>query len=240
MNSSSDRPASLDRQGLGSNAREGNLAHPDTEPISAIRPRPLKRAFDVCLSASAILLLTPLLVAIAVAITLEGLKLGRRIPVLYGERRISRGRPFTLWKFHTIRPDLDLGPDSGVISVKHLERKENLSRVGRFLQNYYLDELPQLFSILRGQMSFVGPRPMVAFDYQREIDRRIVLRKWIPAGLTGQFQVQKGIGKFRERRVSLDMEYFDKYVCCGHLALLVYDLNLIRKTAGTLLRGGGW
>ena len=199
--------------------------------------RPLKRILDLCITVPVLVLFLPVLVTVALGIKLEGWARGKRAPVFYRETRISRGRPFPIWKFRTVRADVDLASEQ---SVKLLESEANLTRVGRFLQAHYLDELPQLFNVFMGQMSLVGPRPVDPRIYEIEVGAGVDLRSWIPAGLTGQFQVQKGVGDFRERRVALDQAYFDKYRSCGNLGLVAHDLRLLGRTFKTLVRGGGW
>lgn len=111
----------------------------------------LKRAFDVVVSAIALLLLSPLLVVIAVLV-----KLGSRGPVLYrGERIGLHGQPFRIMKFRT----MVVGADRGSSATGANDPR--ITRTGRFLRQYKLDELPQFLNVLNGEMSLVGPRPEV-------------------------------------------------------------------------------
>lgn len=112
----------------------------------------LKRIFDVAVSAGALVITAPIMVLAALAI-----KIGSRGPVLYRQARIGRGgRPFTILKFRTMVPGADeLGGSSTPTD------DPRVTRVGRFLRRYNLDELPQLFNVLKGDMSIVGPRPEV-------------------------------------------------------------------------------
>ena len=111
----------------------------------------LKRAFDLLVSGLMLVVLAPLLAGIVVAI-----RLGSRGPAIFRQERAGRnGRPFTFYKFRTMRLDVDPfgpSPKSGA--------DPRLTRIGRFLREYSLDELPQLVNILRGDMSLVGPRPL--------------------------------------------------------------------------------
>jgi lipopolysaccharide/colanic/teichoic acid biosynthesis glycosyltransferase len=118
--------------------------------ITGSRPMPGKRAFDVVVSAVAVVLLVPVLVGIALAV-----KLDSPGPVLYRQRRVSRGgRLFWLYKFRTMVVDADrLAPNVSATG------DPRVTRVGRFLRRTYLDELPQLLNVLLGDMSLVGPRP---------------------------------------------------------------------------------
>jgi lipopolysaccharide/colanic/teichoic acid biosynthesis glycosyltransferase len=112
-------------------------------------PHPGQRGFDLALAAMLALMLWPLAALIAVAILLAD---GR--PVLFGSERIGAGgRPFTLWKFRTMVP----GSDDGVATGG--DKAARVTVLGRYLRHARLDELPQLWNVLRGEMAFVGPRP---------------------------------------------------------------------------------
>ena len=111
-----------------------------------------KRVYDAAFSALGLVALSPLLAAIAVAI-----KLADRGPVFFRQQRIGRGgTPFTMWKFRTMV--VDAGSSGALLTAKHDTR---VTRIGRWLRRTKLDELPQLWNVLRGDMSLVGPRPEV-------------------------------------------------------------------------------
>lgn len=111
-----------------------------------------KRIFDLAAAATGLALLSPFLVAIALLV-----KLGSRGPVFYrGERTGLNGKPFRIFKFRTMVADAETkgGPSTALNDPR-------ITRIGKFLRRYKLDEMPQLFNIMKGQMSFVGPRPQV-------------------------------------------------------------------------------
>jgi lipopolysaccharide/colanic/teichoic acid biosynthesis glycosyltransferase len=112
----------------------------------------VKRGFDLFVGGLALALLSPLLLTIAIAVWLEG-----RAPVFYRGVRIGRGGvPFRIWKFRTMCVDAEgVGPSSTSAD------DSRLTRIGRLLRRFKLDELPQLLNVVRGEMSFVGPRPQV-------------------------------------------------------------------------------
>lgn len=113
----------------------------------------MKRLLDVLLTGMALLLLSPFFLLIAIAIILDS-----RGGVFYSQERIGRGeKPFRMYKFRTMRPAADR---EGLLSLGSSDQR--ITKVGHFLRRYKLDELPQLWNILRGQMSIVGPRPEVA------------------------------------------------------------------------------
>jgi lipopolysaccharide/colanic/teichoic acid biosynthesis glycosyltransferase len=112
----------------------------------------MKRGFDIVMAFTALVLLIPLMIVVAMFI-----KLDSEGPVLFRQQRVGRGfRPFWIYKFRTMRKSV--GQDGSQVTVGNDSR---ITRVGRFLRQTKLDELPQLINILRGDMSFVGPRPEV-------------------------------------------------------------------------------
>ena len=155
-----------------------------------------KRMLDVALSLGLVLLLSPVMVLIAVGILLEGLvRPASRGPIFLSEPRGSEGRIFRIPKFRIIRMDVfrRISAEQKYLHIKPMERvPENLTTVGSFLKKFYLDELPQLFSILRGEMSFVGPRPWPLEPYYDELEQGILRKKLIRPGLTGLVQASKG------------------------------------------------
>ena len=169
-------------------------------PIEALGPRSLengvsssriKRVLDVSLSLILLLLLMPLVTLIAVVIRVEG-----NGPLLYVSRRIGRhGRPFTFYKFRTVVVNADLLKDDlkrrnerDAILLK-ISNDPRVTRVGRFLRKYSLDEIPQLVNVLRGDMSLVGPRPSLVSEVEQYDPQHFLLLMVLP-GMTGLWQVQ--------------------------------------------------
>ena len=194
--------------------------------------RMLKRALDLAGATAGIVLGAPLLLACAIAI-----KLDSRGPVLFRQRRIGRGgEPFTLLKFRTMVVDADARREelrslSGDPDWLKLDRDPRVTRVGRFLRSTSLDELPQLWNVLVGQMSIVGPRPLI--DSEDEL-----IAGWsrtrldLAPGVTGLWQV---LGRteipFRDM-VSLDYIYVTNWS-------LWLDLKLIARTVPAVLSRRG-
>ena len=182
--------------------------------------RARKRAFDLVLGSAALLLASPLLTALALAIRLDtpGPSLFRQIRLGLG------GRPFTIFKFRTMtHGSTHLG--TGLETSRDDFR---ITRAGRWLRNLRLDELPQLFNVLRGEMSLVGPRPLLPefLPYYSALDRR---RLEALPGMTGWQQVNGAARHGWAERVALDVWYVD------HLGLLL-DLRILWLTVGVLLR----
>jgi lipopolysaccharide/colanic/teichoic acid biosynthesis glycosyltransferase len=160
----------------------------------------VKRLFDILFSLLAILILLPVFAVIIVAI-----KLGSRGPAVFRQTRAGKGgKPFTFYKFRTMRMDVDpfgASPKS--------DKDPRLTKTGVFLREYSLDELPQLFNVLKGNMSLVGPRPLY-IQQMAEWDDRQKKRLLVKPGLTGLAQIS-GRGELtKEEKLALDVEYVEK------------------------------
>jgi exopolysaccharide biosynthesis polyprenyl glycosylphosphotransferase len=195
----------------------------------------LKRTTDVVLSALGLVVLSPFLALIALAI-----KLDSPGPVFFGQVRMGCGdRTFRMWKFRTMSADADErkaevahlnkhaqnGGDSRMFKVPNDPRT---TRVGRFLRRYSLDELPQLVNVVRGEMSLVGPRPLI-LDEDQHVREWARQRLNLKPGITGPWQV---LGRSHipfEEMVRLDYLYVTGWS-------LISDLNLVLRTVPVLLR----
>jgi lipopolysaccharide/colanic/teichoic acid biosynthesis glycosyltransferase len=199
-----------------------------------------KRLADKGISVSLLVLLAPVFAAAYVAIALGGLVSRRdRGPWLSRQRRVSRGREFDLLKFRTLRREV-LELASGAPEARLLERDAaNLTWAGRrLLKPWYLDELPQLFNVLRGDMSLVGPRPWPPSMAREQAAAGYDYRERMMAGWTGPVQLQKGLTD-EEGYTALDLEYVE---ACRRLTggrLVRLDLAILVGTIKALARGDG-
>jgi lipopolysaccharide/colanic/teichoic acid biosynthesis glycosyltransferase len=200
----------------------------------------LKRAFDIIVSGTALLLLSPILVLIAVMVKLES-----RGPVFYISKRAGSGyKIFDFYKFRSMR----LGADKELQNLAHLNQyggndasnngvffkiknDPRITKFGQFLRNTSLDEIPQLFNVLIGDMSLVGNRPLPLYEAEKLTKDQIAWRFLAPAGITGLWQITKR-GKdnmSEEERIALDMEYAMKNS-------LLLDIKIMLKTIPALLQ----
>jgi lipopolysaccharide/colanic/teichoic acid biosynthesis glycosyltransferase len=197
-------------------------------------PNPLlKRIFDRVLAAVLLLILSPLISLVFAVMLGDALLVPRdRGPLLRRETRISRGRRFELLKLRTLRRDADGEP-------RLAEREPaNLTWAGRrILKPWYLDELPQLWNVLRGDISFVGPRPWEPKLVEEQLTAGQDYRLRVMAGLTGTAQITKGSGEWRY--AERDLEYVEKSRTLGGWALVRYDLGILRDTLRVMARGEG-
>jgi len=193
----------------------------------------LKRTVDVTSAAVALGITAPLLAVIALVIKLESPG-----PVLYQAQRAGlKGRRFRCYKFRTM--------DAGADKLKERLRISNerqgpffkmaddprITRAGRFLRRYSLDELPQLWNVVRGEMSLVGPRPHPLDDFER-YDLGDLQRLDVPPGLTGLWQVTARRDPSFERGLALDLEYIRSWT-------LWRDFQILYKTVSVVLHGSG-
>ncbi len=199
--------------------------------------RPLaKRVLDVVVSATLLLLLSPVALAVLVAFALDVvLERQDRGSLFYREPRISRGRTFGLLKFRTLRADA-LARAGGHARLLEAD-PANLTWLGRrVLKPWYLDEAPQLWNILRGDLSLVGPRPWPPELVEQQRAEGVTYRDEVSAGLTGLAQLTKGSD---QRYADLDITYVERCRTLAGWALVRYDLEIVLRTVRVVARGEG-
>jgi len=199
------------------------------------RPLP-KRLLDLVVAGALLLVLLPLLVFVLAAFALDVMLRPRdRGKLFYREERISRGRRFALLKFRTLRADV-LERSAGHARLLEAD-PGNLTWAGRrVLKPWYLDELPQLLNVIRGEISLVGPRPWPPELVELQRGEGLTYRDDLTAGLTGPAQVTKGSG---QRYADLDLEYAERMRMLGSWRIVRYDVGILFRTIGVLARGEG-
>lgn len=184
-----------------------------------------KRAFDIVASGLALLLLSPLLVATALVV---GAKMGR--PILFRQQRPGlHGRPFILRKFRTMREDPAIG--AGVASDAM-----RLTALGRFLRRTSLDELPELWNVLVGEMSLVGPRPLL-MQYLDRYTAAQARRHLVRPGLTGWAQVNGRNALSWDDKFALDTWYVDNRSMALDLKILIMTVRQVMTASGISAEG---
>jgi exopolysaccharide biosynthesis polyprenyl glycosylphosphotransferase len=192
-----------------------------------------KRVLDVVLSVLILVMLSPVLLAVAIAV-----KLDSRGPVFYFSERIGKkGRVFRCTKFRTMVRDAE----KRRADVMHMNERDGvlfkisndprITNLGRFLRKYSLDELPQFFDVLRGDMSIVGPRPPLASEV-REYKLSHLRRLDVTPGITGLWQVQARQDPSFDSYISLDVTYIENWS-------IWLDLKILARTVGVVLAGTG-
>jgi lipopolysaccharide/colanic/teichoic acid biosynthesis glycosyltransferase len=209
-----------------------------TEPLPN---RTLKLAFDKLLALTALILASPIFLILVLAYSIEGLF----VPDARGWFFVSyiagsRGKKFNKWKFRLLKNryvDQELARKGDWHAYAGEWKPEARTRVGDFVKKYYLDELPQLYSILRGDMSFVGPRPLAWHHYERNLAQGNVYGKVLTGGLLGQGQAMKGTSKRGDAGV--EYEYIENYMELSALQLLWLDMKILVRGLRVMAKGQG-
>ena len=192
-----------------------------------------KRAFDVVAAALLLLLVSPVMLAVALAV-----KLTSRGPVFFVQKRIGlHCHEFRMLKFRTMVDGAEAAQDRlaqaqvGRTFLK-LARDPRVTPLGRFLRRFSLDELPQLLNVVRGDMSLVGPRPVLPCDFDKFPKQDQLRRFSMTPGITGLWQVSGRSACSDEERISLDLRYADRWC-------LFLDLTILARTVPVVLSGQG-
>lgn len=177
-----------------------------------------KRLFDILISLFGIIISSPIMIIVAIAI-----KLDSKGPAIFKQERTGRfGKTFNVWKFRTMAVNND---------VHDFSQKDQHTKVGTFLRKTSLDELPQLFNILFGKMSFIGPRPWIT-DYNDNMTEEQRHRSDVRPGLTGLAQAKGRNNLTIFDKINYDLEYIDNYG-------LIEDIKVIFLTIKTVLSKEG-
>ena len=189
------------------------------DSLSIRAQRVIKRGVDVAASAAGLIVLSPVMGATALAVRLS---MGK--PVLFRQERPGQdGEPFNILKFRTMH---HVNPAKGFV-----DDASRLTEVGKFLRSTSLDELPELFNVLRGDMSLVGPRPL-RMKYLERYSPRQARRHEVPPGITGLAQVSGRNGITWEERFEYDVQYVDNWS-------LLLDAKILLDTILVVLRREG-
>ncbi|WP_169787667.1 sugar transferase [Luteipulveratus mongoliensis] len=193
-----------------------------------------KYAFDKTIASLMLFLALPVFVLVAIAIRLES-----KGPIFFIQNRVGiEGRTFRILKFRSMSQDAEQQKahllavqDDGNGTLFKLREDPRVTRVGKFIRRYSIDELPQLLNVLRGDMSLIGPRPPLQSEvdgYERDVIRRLRVRP----GLTGLWQVSGRSNLSWDESVRLDLRYVDNWS-------MMLDLHILWRTARAVVRGAG-
>jgi exopolysaccharide biosynthesis polyprenyl glycosylphosphotransferase len=193
----------------------------------------MKRGIDLVLGGLAVLLLSPVLAAVALAV-----KLDSRGPVLFRQQRVGvAGQPFTMFKFRSMVLDAEdrltqlARSNEGSGLLFKMRDDPRVTRVGRIIRRYSLDELPQLFNVLNGTMSLVGPRPPLpreVAEYEGRVHRRLLIKP----GITGLWQVSGRSNLAWEESVKLDLYYVENWSILSDFLVLLKTVRAVLKRDG--------
>jgi exopolysaccharide biosynthesis polyprenyl glycosylphosphotransferase len=192
-----------------------------------------KRGFDILMSATALVLLAPVFLIIAILVRRDSPG-----PVFFRQQRIGRnGEPFAMIKFRSMVDDAEerlaelVDQDEGNGVLFKLRSDPRVTKIGRVLRTYSLDELPQLWNVLVGQMSLVGPRPSLPVEVER-YEQHVLRRLYLKPGLTGIWQVNGRSNLSWEESVRLDLYYVENWSLTGDLLILWRTVKVVLKPVG--------
>lgn len=192
----------------------------------------LKRLLDLCGASIALIIASPIVAAISIAIRLDS-----KGPVLFRQKRVGRYcKSFTIYKFRTMVVDAEARQkeleDKNEVGGAYFKLKHDprVTKVGHWLRKTSLDELPQLINVIRGEMSLVGPRPLPVTGFEEE--DWYIRKASVQPGMTGLWQISGRSNLTGEDAISLDLEYVDR-------RSFWFDLLIVFKTFGVIFTRDG-
>jgi len=208
------------------------------EPLA---PRTPKLVFDKVVAALLLLAAAPVFLLLKIAFLVEGWLIPEnKGPMFFSYNAASAGKIFPKYKIRLIKMryiDAD-GAKRGDWHAYSAEwTPESRTHVGRFVKKFYLDELPQFYSVLKGDMSIVGPRPLAVHHYERDREQGNVSRYLLKGGMLGLGHIKKGTPEMGNP--VYEYEYIDQYLKLSPLGLLWLDLTIIWRGVRVILQGKG-
>jgi lipopolysaccharide/colanic/teichoic acid biosynthesis glycosyltransferase len=208
------------------------------EPLGDRLPKGL---FDKAMAIMFLIIAAPILLIVKIAYVVEGWLIPEnKGQMFFTYNAVSRGKIFPKYKIRLIKTKYidPVGAEKGDWHAFSAEwTPDSRTYVGHFVKKFYLDELPQFYNILKGDMSFVGPRPLAVHHYQRDLDQGNVTRRLIKGGLLGLGHVMKGTPEFGSP--IYEYEYIDQYLKLSPLGLLWLDLKIIGRGIKVISKGKG-
>ncbi len=200
-----------------------------------------KVIFDKVFSLICILFFMPILLILKIAYLIEGLLIPENSgPMFYYYYGISAGKVFKKYKIRVIKKkyiDPEGAKRGDWIAYSAEWNEESRTIVGKLVKDFYLDEIPQFFSVFFGHMSFVGPRPLSILHYERDLAQGNITRKFLRGGILGLGHINKGTPEMGNPKY--EYEYLSKNIHESSLGLLKLDLWIIYKGFILVLKGGG-
>ena len=209
--------------------------------LEALKVKKCKRAFDIVLGSFLLCFSIPILLSLFFANLIEGLVFKtHKGPFLYYYFSVSHGRLIKKWKIRQViwkSEGATLRATHDWIAFASEWDTKRLTYTGRFVKKFYLDELPQFFSIINGDISLVGPRPLCVAHYLRDLDNGNTARSLIPGGLLGLGHLNKGTGSMGQPTVEYD--YIAAYRSKSCFSLILLDLQILFRGLLLVSKGGG-
>ena len=206
-----------------------------------IKQKITKIFFDKFFSLFFILIFTPIIILLKIAFLIEGFLVPENSgPMFFSYNAVSQGKVFPKYKIRLIKTnyiDPEAAKRGDWIAYSAEWNEDSWTYVGAFVKKFYLDEIPQFWNVLRGDMSILGPRPLAVIHYERDLAQDNVSRKLLKGGLLGLGHIMKGKPEFGNP--IYEYEYIDQYIKRSELSLLWLDLTIIWRGILLILKGGG-
>ena len=207
----------------------------------SLQNRHLKFVFDKLIALLFLLTTLPIIIFLKLAFIIEGLIIPEnKGPMFFSYNAVSQGKLFPKYKIRLIKTKY-IEPEGAKrgdwIAYSAEWNEDSRTIVGAFVKKFYLDEIPQFWNVLRGDMSIVGPRPLAVIHYERDLAQGNVTRKHLKGGLLGLGHIMKGKPEFGNP--IYEYEYIDQYIKRSELDLLRLDLTIIWRGILLILKGGG-
>ena len=200
-----------------------------------------KSFFDKVVATILLLLSLPILLLLKLAFLIEGYLIPEnKGPMFFFYNAVSAGRVVPKYKIRLIKTkfiDPKGAKQGDWIAYSAEWTPDSRTNIGRFVKKFYLDELPQFYSILKGDMSIVGPRPLAILHYERDLAQGNVTRKLLKGGLLGLGHINKGTSEMGNPEY--EYEYVDQYIKKSSWRLLILDIWIIWKGILVIIKGGG-
>jgi len=208
---------------------------------SKLPPRFFKLFFDMSFALIFLVFSLPIIILLKFFFIIEGILIAEnKGPMFFSYNAVSQGKVFPKYKIRLIKTQY-IEPEGAKrgdwIAYAAEWNDESRTYVGAFVKKFYLDEIPQFWNVLRGDMSIVGPRPLAVIHYERDLAQGNVTRKLLKGGLLGLGHIMKGKPEFGNP--VYEYEYIDQYIKRSELGLFLLDLKIIWRGAILILKGGG-
>ena len=203
--------------------------------------RILKLFLDKIVSIIILFFCLPIIFLLKVSFVIEGLLVKENSgPMFFSYNAVSQGKVFPKYKIRLIKTKF-IEPEGAKrgdwIAYSAEWNKNSRTYIGSFVKKFYLDEIPQFWNVLCGDMSIVGPRPLAIIHYERDLDQGNITRKLLKGGLLGLGHIMKGKPEFGNP--IYEYEYIDQYIKRTELGLLWLDFTIIWRGLILILKGGG-
>ncbi len=209
-----------------------------TEPLE---DKFLKNIFDKIMSSLLLMLAIPLLIVLKIGFIIEALiDSSSKGDMFFSYNAVSKGKIFKKYKIRIIKEEYidQIAAKRGEwVAYSGEWNSKSRTFMGRIVKKFYLDEIPQLFNILRGDMSIVGPRPLAELHYERDLKQGNVSRKLLKGGLLGLGHIMKGKEDFGNP--IYEYTYINYYINYSEFKLFIVDMKIILKGIILVLKGGG-